>query len=161
MRTTTLVFFLSVLFALSHSSRGDLIADTCKKTNYTQLCVSTLRADPGSKTADVKGLARIVLEVVVVKSNATLNRVLELSRNTSDIVQIQSLAVCAQKYIDAVGYANEAIRNLGFGDSSKDLTSGVIDAAVSCDRQFTESPLTTYNLMVYELGEVALGIIKL
>ncbi|KAL3514274.1 hypothetical protein ACH5RR_026991 [Cinchona calisaya] len=36
--------------------------EVCKKTEYPDLCISSLRSDPRSVTADSKGLARILLD---------------------------------------------------------------------------------------------------
>ncbi|KAG5560849.1 hypothetical protein RHGRI_004008 [Rhododendron griersonianum] len=52
---------------LNSTGTPSRIADTCKKTDDSELCISTLRSDPLSKTADVKGLAGIVLKVLLVK----------------------------------------------------------------------------------------------
>ncbi|KAF7150124.1 hypothetical protein RHSIM_Rhsim02G0072200 [Rhododendron simsii] len=72
-----------------------------------------LRSDPLSETADVKGLARIVLKVLLVKVNATLNRANDLSKESEDPVVKACLDVCASQYDDAIyDEIPEAIENL-------------------------------------------------
>ncbi|KAG5560848.1 hypothetical protein RHGRI_004007 [Rhododendron griersonianum] len=160
MRGTALLF-LSVLFALICCSSCDLIADTCKKTDYPELCISTLRSDPLSKTADVEGLARIVLKVLLVKVNATLNRANDLSKESEDPVVKECLNVCASQYDDAIyDEIPEAIENL-----SKFAADEVIVGALTCEDTFNEepnvrkSPLTADNNMLIQLASVAYKII--
>ncbi|KAH7855740.1 hypothetical protein Vadar_028292 [Vaccinium darrowii] len=61
------LLFLSLLFTLNYHSHADLIGNTCKKTEFTDLCISTLRSDPHSAAADVKGLARIMFDATLAK----------------------------------------------------------------------------------------------
>ncbi|KAK8661849.1 hypothetical protein V6N13_091440 [Hibiscus sabdariffa] len=65
--------FCFTFFPLSHSANS-LIETTCTKTSFPDLCVSTLKSDPRSSTADLSGLARIVADSVNAKASATLNQ---------------------------------------------------------------------------------------
>ncbi|KAG5540195.1 hypothetical protein RHGRI_020430 [Rhododendron griersonianum] len=90
------LLFSSVLFTLTYCSLADLIADTCKKTEYLDFCISTLRSNPDSKAADVEGLVN------------------DLLRKTEDRGLKQSLAICVSLYGDAVNFdIPRAIQSVG------------------------------------------------
>ncbi|CAL9009273.1 unnamed protein product, partial [Prunus brigantina] len=64
------------LFVLSQSRvsvNADLVE--CRKTTNYGLCVSSLKSDPRSSTADVKGLARIALDQTLTNSVDTQARI--------------------------------------------------------------------------------------
>ncbi|KAK3188131.1 hypothetical protein Dsin_027692 [Dipteronia sinensis] len=63
------IMFMVFFFLTIQVSAHDLIDDTCKKTHFYDLCVTTLRSDPQSSKADVQGLARIALEKLQAKAN--------------------------------------------------------------------------------------------
>ncbi|KAG5540197.1 hypothetical protein RHGRI_020430 [Rhododendron griersonianum] len=108
------LLFSSVLFTLTYCSLADLIADTCKKTEYLDFCISTLRSNPDSKAADVEGLVRMILKVAFARPNATLNQVNDLLRKTEDRGLKQSLAICVSLYGDAVNFdIPRAIQSVG------------------------------------------------
>ncbi|KAK2982819.1 hypothetical protein RJ640_021309 [Escallonia rubra] len=76
---------------------ASLIEQVCQKTMYHDLCVSSLRSNPRSSGADVKGLARIILELFLDASHqqsrpspltATNNYVLYWGKNVEGIVAI-------------------------------------------------------------------------
>ncbi|KAI8004827.1 Pectinesterase inhibitor [Camellia lanceoleosa] len=58
--------------ASASQKNSNLIRQTCRRTNNFNLCVTSLESDPWSLKADVKGLARISLQQVLVKANQTL-----------------------------------------------------------------------------------------
>ncbi|KAF7151109.1 hypothetical protein RHSIM_Rhsim02G0073200 [Rhododendron simsii] len=135
----TALLFLSVLFALICCSRCDLIADTCEKTDYPELCISTLSPTLSAKLQMSKGSPASV-EDPVVKA---------------------CLDVCASQYDDAIyDEIPEAIENL-----SKFAADEVIVGALTCEDTFNEepdvrkSPLTADNNMLIQLATVAYKII--
>ncbi|TXG71559.1 hypothetical protein EZV62_000138 [Acer yangbiense] len=58
------IVFMVFLFLTIQVSAHDLIDDTCKKTHFYDLFVTTLRSDPQSSKVDVQGLARITFKDV-------------------------------------------------------------------------------------------------
>ncbi|KAI8546922.1 hypothetical protein RHMOL_Rhmol07G0157000 [Rhododendron molle] len=156
------LLFCSVLFTLTYYSRADLIADTCKKTEYPNLCISTLRSNPDSKTADVEGLVRIILKVTFARVNATLDRVNDLLKKTKDRGLKQSLVICASLYGDAVNYEiPRAIQSVGKDNfTARTETTAIVDDADTCEDQFGESPITAENNIIIQLAIIALGIIN-
>lgn len=156
-----LLLFFSVLFTLNYCSCGDLIADTCKKTKYPNLCISTLRSNPDSKTADVEGLVRIILKVMLARANAILNQVNDLLKKTKDRGLKQSLTICASLYGEALYDIPEAIQNVGKNNpQAGSATYGVFDVADTCEDQFDESPITAENDLIKQLTLVAVEIIN-
>nr|XP_004296224.2 PREDICTED: cell wall / vacuolar inhibitor of fructosidase 1-like [Fragaria vesca subsp. vesca] len=70
----TIFIIQIVLLPISHC-RADLIDQTCKQTPNYNLCVSSLKPNPRSSAANVKGLATIMVEVLTSKANDTLNEI--------------------------------------------------------------------------------------
>ncbi|ONI14781.1 hypothetical protein PRUPE_3G008000 [Prunus persica] len=87
MRSLKWIIACLTLFVLSQS-RGsvstDLVEETCHKTTNYDLCVSSLKSDPRSSTADVKGLARIALDQTLTNSVDAQARIARLFNETSD-----------------------------------------------------------------------------
>ncbi|CAB4302403.1 unnamed protein product [Prunus armeniaca] len=75
MRSLKWIIACLTLFVLSQSRvsvNADLVEETCRKTTNYGLCVSSLKSDPRSSTADVKGLARIALRPNAVDTQARI-----------------------------------------------------------------------------------------
>lgn len=95
---------------------------TCKTTKYYDLCVSSLRSNPASPTADTKGLALIMVGVSVTNATATSSFLSSLaaSTTTGDPAMVKLLRDCANKY----SLAGSSLR-----DSSQDLVMESYDNA--------------------------------
>ena len=65
-----------------HVSTADLVDNTCKQTPNSDLCVSTLH--PRSSTADVAGLAIIMVDTIKTKATATLAQINTLLGSNPD-----------------------------------------------------------------------------
>ncbi|KAL7200292.1 hypothetical protein ACSBR1_032256 [Camellia fascicularis] len=159
--------FLSVICILNYHSQADLIADTCQKIEFPDLCVSTLRSDSRSVTAYVKCLARIMLEVALAKATDTLKQVKNLLSKTSEPVLKECLTICASQYESVVEDSiPNAIKNVGLDNDEaiayEDIT---ISNASTCEDTFAEgpnprkSPFTASNNAVEHLVASAEGII--
>ncbi|GFZ04496.1 hypothetical protein Acr_17g0000680 [Actinidia rufa] len=165
--TAISLLFLLVLFTLNYHSQADLVADTCKKVDYPDLCLSTLRSNPRSKSADLKELARITFDAALAKSTNTLNQIMLLLKKTKDPIVKKYLTTCATLYGDAVDYIPQAIRFVGSDNFQAKLYGGVvIDNALDCEDAFTtgelgkrKSPLTASNNVMKELVVNALTIV--
>ncbi|KAE9465851.1 hypothetical protein C3L33_02252, partial [Rhododendron williamsianum] len=141
---------------------------TCEKNEeYIDLCISTLRSDPRSAAADVEGLARIMFDATLAKATATLNRIKDLLKKTSDPVLREYLNVCVEQYDDAIEDITVAIQNVGSHNfASRIKADDVVDEARSCEEIFIDlpnrerkSPLTAENDMVRKLAMIAAGIV--
>ncbi|XP_052875552.1 uncharacterized protein LOC128280956 [Gossypium arboreum] len=120
---------------------------------------------PRSSNANLEGLAKISVEIVIDKANATLNFIVDLFKNVSDPVLYRSYGTCIDSYDASVErLLPEAIAAL----SSKDYATSRYDAATvainvnACDKQFSEkTPFSDRNRLVHDLSLMSAGIIEL
>lgn len=142
-----------------------LIESTCKRTPNFYLCVSYLKSDPKSSTADVPGLALILVNIMKAKATQTLNRIGRLLKGGPRAGEKQALVSCSSKY-DAIlkGDIPEAIEALTKGNY-KFAEDGANDAgneANSCERDFSSrtSPLTSMNKGMHDVSAIAAAIVR-
>ncbi|PQQ10198.1 hypothetical protein Pyn_23936 [Prunus yedoensis var. nudiflora] len=149
---------------------SNLIQKTCKNTKYYGLCVSTLKSDPTSKTADTKGLALIMVGIGMANATATSSYLSSqlVSSSNNDTNMKKVLKECADKY----GFAGDALQASvqDLASESYDYASMHINAAAdypnACHNAFKRYPALAYppELARREEGlkhicDVALGII--
>ncbi|KAJ9181776.1 hypothetical protein P3X46_005834 [Hevea brasiliensis] len=158
-----LIIFSLFIHCASVQSDATLIEYICKKTpNYT-LCVSFLYTYPESATADVKGLAVMMVRIVQAKAIMTLNKIKELLESSPELML--PLFYCAKKY-NAILRADipEAIEALdkGFYKFSKAGTDDAATEAKLCEQNFHgKSPLTYMNSVVHDTSAVASAIVQI
>ncbi|XP_022950340.1 cell wall / vacuolar inhibitor of fructosidase 2 [Cucurbita moschata] len=102
-----------------------LIQKTCRSTLYYALCMSSLKSDPTSLTADTKGLAAIMASIGAANATATstyLSSQLPTSANNNknNSNRTKLIRQCSEKY----AFAAEALRA-----SLKDLAEETYDYA--------------------------------
>ncbi|KAK4780318.1 hypothetical protein SAY87_016424 [Trapa incisa] len=99
-----------------------LVQKTCKTTKYYDLCVSSLRSDPRSPSADTKGLALIMIGVATTNATATSSFLssLAVSTTTVDPALVKLLRDCAGKY---------SLSGSSLQDSAQDLAAESYDEA--------------------------------
>ncbi|XP_074383040.1 cell wall / vacuolar inhibitor of fructosidase 1-like [Apium graveolens] len=138
---------------------NNLISDTCKRTLNYALCVSTLRSNPSSSTADVAGLGFIVVETIKAKSTACIKSMNELSR--SNPILKRRVSECLESYKNIL---NDFIPEAEQGPPkfAEDGMKGVAQVTEKCVKIFQglEAPLTTTNKLVHDLSLVAAAIIR-
>ncbi|XP_048137543.1 cell wall / vacuolar inhibitor of fructosidase 1-like isoform X1 [Rhodamnia argentea] len=146
---------------------ADLIDQTCRLTPFYDLCISSLRSDPESGAADVRGLARIMAGSVLATASRTLDRIQELLGQAPDPETERPLAYCAELYIPVVKYTlPQAIEALGKGQLGF-AVYGLSDAgkeAEECEKNLSGqggSPVTEGNELVRNLVDVAVAIIEI
>ncbi|KAJ4836094.1 hypothetical protein Tsubulata_029660, partial [Turnera subulata] len=156
---------LITIFLLGHCSTvarcdGNLIVQTCKLTPNTALCVSSLKADPQSSKADLKGLAVIMIEVVKAKARGT-SQVIKQQLTINPKLK-RPLTNCASGY-DAILTADipSSIQAVQLGDP-KFGVDGMTDAANEaryCEDGFGgKSTISRANQVVHETSSVAAAI---
>ncbi|KAL6227982.1 PREDICTED: cell wall / vacuolar inhibitor of fructosidase 2 [Fragaria vesca subsp. vesca] len=124
--TTSATFSLVMLFLLlqhDHFATADtsLIQKTCKATKYYALCMSSLKSNPTSLTADGKGLAAIIVGIATANATATSSYLSsQVLSSANDANAKKVLKECADKY----GYAGEALQG-----SLQDLAAESYDYA--------------------------------
>ncbi|KAH7858735.1 hypothetical protein Vadar_027313 [Vaccinium darrowii] len=136
-------------------------ADTCEATSCC--CCGHYRlawSNPDSKTADVKGLVRIILIAALGKANTIFNQANDLLKKTKDRLVRQSLNVCVSVYEEALDEIADAIANVGINNSEAIMqASATIVDADTCEESFSNSPFKADNNAVKQLAAVAGAII--
>ncbi|EXC27499.1 Putative invertase inhibitor [Morus notabilis] len=145
----------------------DLIEKTCKRTPHYDLCVSSLESNPESSGADLRGLARIMVDLVLSKATETLDYIRSLLKQEPDPELEKSLAYCAELYIPVVKYSLPQAIDALLGGHFGFANYGISDAAKqanACDKNFSKSstsPLAEKNSLLNDLSEVAAAIISI
>ncbi|KDP27949.1 hypothetical protein JCGZ_19029 [Jatropha curcas] len=133
------IVLLGTYFSIVQSD-ANLIEQTCKRTPNYNLCVTSLKSDSRSSTADTRGLALIMVDVLKNRATETLQVINQL---------LQNIPV--------------AIEALEKGDP-KFAETAAMDAAYEasyCEDNFNgSSPLTKHNTLVHDTGAVAAAIIR-
>ncbi|KAI5336232.1 hypothetical protein L3X38_015499 [Prunus dulcis] len=172
MRSLKWIIACLTLFVLSQS-RGsvstDLVQETCHKTTNYDLCVSSLKSDPRSSTADAKGLARIALDQTLTNSVDTQARIARLFNETSDEYIRKGLGTCKDEYDLGVGKITEATKNVilsRFVEARNDVAD-VADEVNTCEESFSrggrwrQSPLTDRNNVIVRFAKFTGEIIAI
>ncbi|KAK8661851.1 hypothetical protein V6N13_091442 [Hibiscus sabdariffa] len=159
--------FCFTFFPLSHSANS-LIESTCTKTPFPDLCISTLKSDPRSSTADVSGLALIVADSVNAEAMATLNQISTLLKSATDPNMKKALSGCVDSYntiikadipvaIDAIEKKNPKY--------AVDSATDAGDEAQRCEGSFrgnsANSPISGSNKAVHDLSVILRSIASL
>lgn len=116
---TSPIFLLLVILTFSSSTLASAkpntttIEATCKNTKYYKFCVSALKSDPRSPSADPKGLAAIMVGVGMTNATATATYLASnLTAAANDTVLIKALKDCSDKYTLAADSLRLTIQDL-------------------------------------------------
>ncbi|GMH04131.1 hypothetical protein Nepgr_005970 [Nepenthes gracilis] len=149
----------------------DLLDLACNHTLYSDICVSSLRSDPRSKTSDLKGLAGIALDLSIAQGRGILSRVQKLSSGTSSNYSdraSESFADCVNEYSDALEDLSETISALREGscDTLNVLVSGAMTSGQTCEDSLEDSserisPVANDSQYFYKLCSNLLAITTL
>ncbi|KAK7400692.1 hypothetical protein VNO78_11958 [Psophocarpus tetragonolobus] len=139
-----------------------LIEQTCKNTPLPNLCLQLLKPDPRSPSADVRGLALIIVDVLKARSKEGANKVNQLLKSGGGDIKV--LNFCAEVYkLLLTANVPVAINALELGDP-KFAENAVSDAALevmNCEDDFHgKSPLTKENTGTHDVSNVARAIIR-
>ncbi|KAK7348026.1 hypothetical protein VNO80_22574 [Phaseolus coccineus] len=175
LKPVILCFFLQAIVVMNIIPGSDcrsflpndesLIESTCKKTPNYNLCLQYLKANPGSSTASVSGLALIMVNVMKAKAYDALKIIHDLQKKGAGPKQQGALKSCASNY-NAVLVADipEATEALQKGDP-KFAENGANDAAneaTYCEDEFSgNSPLTKQNNAMHDVAAVTAAIVRL
>ncbi|OUZ99185.1 Pectinesterase inhibitor domain [Macleaya cordata] len=154
----------------------DIISDTCQKAAASDpnlkydFCVSSLQANPKSKTADLLGLGVISMELS--SSNATyissyIGKLLKDGQGVDPKAK-KYLQDCLELYSDAIVDVQDAIKALNARDFMQANTqmSAAMDASTTCEEGFKEekglvSPLAKEDNDFFQLTAISLAITNL
>ncbi|KAL0863064.1 hypothetical protein Bca101_042182 [Brassica carinata] len=119
MATSPIFLLLLLLVILSSTTLSvkpntTIIETTCKTTNYYHLCVSALKSDPRSPTADTKGLAAIMVGVGMKSATATATYIAgnHTAAATNDTVLKKVFKDCSDKYTLAADSLRLTVQDL-------------------------------------------------
>lgn len=166
-----LIFFHKIEVSLVAADQT-LIQKTCKNTLYYNLCMSSLKSDPTSLTADTKGLAGIMASIGAANATATatyLSSQLPTSAATNNN-KTKLLRQCSEKYAFAAEALRASLKDLA--DETYDYAymhvSAAADYANVCRDAFKGFPAVTYPAKLGRREEglkricrVVLGILDL
>ncbi|KAK1592983.1 hypothetical protein Q3G72_033896 [Acer saccharum] len=110
------------------------INDICSKTFNPSYCVELLKSTPKTATADLKGLAKIILDLARSNATKTLDQIHSLIPKTTDHRLKESYQACSEHYDNAIGDLNEAESDFKQGDyfGMNIQASGALDEAGDC-----------------------------
>ncbi|KAK2975587.1 hypothetical protein RJ640_014074 [Escallonia rubra] len=148
-----IICFVSPSFARMNLKDASLIESVCKRTTYHDLCVSSLRSNPHSAGADVKGLAHIMLELFFDKTKDNFVEVKKLQSAATDPIIQECLRICSEQYSMTIdSFIPAAFKDLESNSISDAIanTAWAYGGPETCEEAFTEqptrpSPLTARN----------------
>lgn len=130
-----LLISLSVALAFFRHSQGDLIGDICSKSVNPTLCNSSLRSDPRTRGADLRTLAKIVVDQSIAATGVTVKVAASLASGPNK----PKATTCVNTCNAAIGVLNGVRSSLAGGGGGGNLPTQV-SAAFSdinlCDSQF-------------------------
>ncbi|KAI6683133.1 hypothetical protein NL676_029046 [Syzygium grande] len=153
MKTPMLLTLLSVtqllLITILPFASANLVVDTCKKTPYADFCVSALRSDRRSSTADTPTLGLIMVDKVNANAKSTLTKIQDLLRKSPDPGTKQALASCEEGYkytiTDLVPTSKDALTKGDYKFAVDDMKEAASDAS-ECEAGFGgKSPLSDFE----------------
>ncbi|KGN48362.1 cell wall / vacuolar inhibitor of fructosidase 2 [Cucumis sativus] len=178
----SLIFF-AIPLIFFHKNNGvslasadqTLIQKTCTNTLYYKLCMSSLKSDPASLTADTKGLAVIMASIGAANATATASYLSSQLPTSSSGAgannnKTKLLRQCSEKYAFAAEALRESLKDLG--DETFDYAymhvSAAADYANVCRDAFKGFPAVSYPTKLGRREEglkricrVVLGILDL
>ncbi|KAK7291722.1 hypothetical protein RIF29_07095 [Crotalaria pallida] len=143
----------------------NLIESTCKKTPNYNVCIQSLKSNPGSSSADVRGLALIMVNVMKAKANDALNKTHELQRVATGHKQKEALSSCASKYnailVADIPSATEALLK-GDPKFAEDGANDAANEATYCenDCRGINLSLTKWNNAMHDVAAVTAAIVR-
>jgi pectinesterase inhibitor-like protein len=154
--------------ATAEPKGSDLIAKTCERTLYKDLCKASLYSITNSNQADLHGLAGLALKLAARNATNISKDITNLLNKNSDPVMQQCLSDCSENYIDAIDQIRDSLAALdskGYNDANTWVTAAMSDAD-SCEQGFDdqgaqESPLKANSTTFSQLCSNALAIINL
>ncbi|XP_059630022.1 pectinesterase inhibitor-like [Cornus florida] len=140
---TLLSIFLSFLF-FNHSlaASNKLINSICSSTHNPSLCVQSLKSDPRTASADLKGLGGISIDIAQSNAKSTYNMILSLIKRTTDPKLKGRYDTCRENYDDSISDLDESRQLLKSGDYAglNIHASAALDGGETCNDNFEGPP---------------------
>ncbi|MED6145644.1 hypothetical protein PIB30_027211 [Stylosanthes scabra] len=170
MKTITLFFLIALTSfpstihcrTLITPNDANLIENTCRRTPNYNVCIQSLKSNLASLSADIRGLALIMVKVMASKATDGLSIIGRLQRGSSG--PSPALTSCAGKYnailVGDIPQATQALQ----GGNAKFAESAANDAAneaTFCENGFTgRSPITAQNNAMRDVSVVTAAIVR-
>ncbi|XP_077219085.1 putative invertase inhibitor [Tasmannia lanceolata] len=141
---------------------ADLVDKICKQTKDQNNCVQALNSDPRTKTADLKGLAHIALDLANKSASDTREYIGGLISNTSDAVMEQYLNGCLDDYaagLFGIQKANTDLNSGAYNPLRIDM-GAVGHETINCQNRFNfepfrDCPVTDRNQNLFNLCDIS------
>ncbi|MCD7464778.1 hypothetical protein HAX54_053407 [Datura stramonium] len=137
-----LIVSLSSISFMLTSVKGDLIDDVCSKALKKKICLSTLRANPRSKGANLEGLATISIDLSQKNAKSVRDLVNTLLKQAKDPKLKSRYVSCLENYNDAINNLGELpgyLKSKDYG-SLNIHASAASDDPSTCDDNFSGPP---------------------
>ncbi|ESQ48215.1 hypothetical protein EUTSA_v10021672mg [Eutrema salsugineum] len=157
------MMMMMVMMAMMGIAMGNIIDKTCKQTPDYTLCVSLLRSDPRSSSADTAGLALILIDKIKALGTETLGQI-NVAYKTKPMLK-QPLDECNQRYKIIVDVdVHTAI--IALKGDPKFAEDAIVDAGVEasvCESGFAkgQSPLTGLIQKMEKMCDVTRAIVRM
>lgn len=135
--------------SLSVKVTNDVLSDVCSKTQNVTLCLQTLKADPRTLRADLKGLGQISVDLALSKAKDTKNYVGSLIMKTEIPPPLkQKYLLCSVNYDNSISDLEAAKQAFSSGDyKGVDMkASGAMWETNECRENFKEPPFDPSQL---------------
>ncbi|KAL8139800.1 hypothetical protein V2J09_005821 [Rumex salicifolius] len=168
-----LVFLLSLALLATSGvyADADLIIKVCRETSNSRLCLSTLRSDHRSSSADTTGLVLIMIDAVESKFTGSLAIVNQMMKKSHPPAMRKALKSCATLFRfvlsnDISEAKSAAPSNPKFGEdamnnaavSGNECVRAVSDAGWGASRYI--SALVDRSKLLYEISHVTATMIR-
>ncbi|KAL8490179.1 hypothetical protein ACS0TY_025910 [Phlomoides rotata] len=129
----SLFLLASLALAFLCNCQADLISDVCSIAINPSLCTQTLRSDPRSRGANLKGLGQIA----IVKAEAATQNAIRVVKSFSGKFKA-IVDTCVETFNDAIGDLKESSQALKAGNKGDVQTRGssALTNAGTCDDEF-------------------------
>lgn len=162
-----MMMVLQTVEVVSAGGRKDqrLIETTCKNTPDYHLCISVIRADPKSATAELPDLALIVVAEIKKKTEEIIVSIEHL--NKTGTKEMQTPLKKCRSFYNAVMVGNIPVAEKATWGNPKFAETAMADTKIeaeACERAFQKvpmpSPFTKENKYIADVAAVARGIIR-
>ncbi|XP_015881184.1 pectinesterase inhibitor-like [Ziziphus jujuba] len=136
------IIIFIIIHALRIDAASNLLNEVCSKTPTPNFCLSTIGAEPGAATADLKGLDDIALHLSLRTAAQNNALVQTLRQNTTEPVLSGNLAHCSVNYGGAIYALQQSIVNLEKGNFKAvgELAGICAENVKDCERVLNGGP---------------------
>ncbi|OMP04538.1 Pectinesterase inhibitor [Corchorus olitorius] len=156
-----LILTLIPLHGFAQETGKTLIENTCKQTEFPEECISALESDPGSLSANLTGLTKIIIQQSASKLGQTITLVDTLVKNATEYLTWGFLMFCRDSYnisFNQIQNGLQAFDQLKYDESYKSV-AGLNKAVVDCNNQQGLEILNQVNTALFRISKDAMQIL--